>query len=86
MTDQQTERLSFSAMAQGAPKALAVILTLLLIVLEVTTAYLSTQGAIKLRAVAGNARVKQDGEVIPLSEQEHFLFQNYSSSWGQSYV
>jgi hypothetical protein len=69
MPDPQTEEPFFSAFVQRPLPAIAVVLTALLIFLEGITAYTNTQEAIKAKAVADNAAVKQHAEAILLQGQ-----------------
>jgi hypothetical protein len=69
MADQQTGNFSFPSIARRATPALAIVLALFLIYLEGTTAYISTQEAIKAKAMADNAAVKQHAEAILLRGQ-----------------
>ena len=69
MTDPQSGNLVFSTILRRAPLILTALLALVLIYLEVITAYTNTQEAIKAHAVAENAAVKQHAEAILLQGQ-----------------
>ena len=69
MPDQPPEPFIFTAIAQRFLPVLAVVIFVPLLYLELTTAYVNTQDAIKAHAVAYNAAVKQGGEAVSLSEQ-----------------
>lgn len=69
MPDQQPEPFIFTAIAQRFLPVLAVFIFVPLLYLELTTAYVRTQEAIKAHAVAYNAAVKQHGEAVSLAEQ-----------------
>lgn len=69
MPDPQTKQLSFSVLAQRLAPALTFVLILLFLYIESVTAYVNTQEAIKAKASADNASVKQHAEAILLREQ-----------------
>jgi hypothetical protein len=75
MTDQQSGNLAFSTILRRAPVILTALLGLVLLYLEGATAYTNTQEAIKAKAVADNAAVKQHAEAILLQGQAKIAFE-----------
>lgn len=69
MPDPNTKQLPFAVLAQRLVHAITFVLILVLLYVEIATAYVNTQEAIRAKASADNASSKQHAEAILLREQ-----------------